>query len=78
MKKFNFNQYFVALIIGVSLIAFIFLNTVNVKTAPSMGVKCEQPNLENEEKNKNSSINLPSIDGAKTIILLVKKFIPAS
>ena len=78
MKKFNFNQYFVALIIGVSLIAFIFLNTVNVKTAPCMGVKCEQPNLDNEEKDKNSSITLPSIDGAKTIILLVKKFIPAS
>ena len=78
MKKFNFNQYFVALVIGVSLIAFIFLNTVNVKNAPSVGVKCEQPNLDNEEKNKNSSINLPSIDGAKTIILLVKRFIPAS
>lgn len=85
MKKINFNQYFLAIVAGVSLVAFTFLNTVNVKTGTEIGVKCEKPSLEKvideedkDAKDKNPSINLPSIDGAKTLIVLIKKFIPAS
>jgi hypothetical protein len=85
MKKLNFHQYFLPTVIAVSLIAFIFLNTVNVKPSHSVGVKCEQPKLEKtvEDENKDvkdqtPNISLPSIDGVKTLIVLIKKFIPAS
>ncbi len=84
MKKLTFNKYFLPLVIGVSILAFIFLNTVNVKPTHSIGAKCGQPQLEKtvednkDVKDPTPSINLPSIDGVKTLIVLVKKFIPAS
>jgi hypothetical protein len=85
MKKTTIKPSYLVLIAAASFCAFIFLNTVKVKNKNSVGVKYEQPKLNNkveeDEKSvehKTPAIALPGIESVKNILVLVKKFIPAS
>jgi hypothetical protein len=86
MKKTNIRPFWFAVISIASLSAFIFLNTVKVNEKSSFGIQYEQPALdkniadddEEKVKSKASNISLPGIEAVKNIIVVVKKFIPAS
>jgi hypothetical protein len=83
MKKLTkINPRLIAIIVFLSLSAFIYLNTVRIKPTPMSSVTSTVKNIEQAQKDElkenKRGIELPNINAAKSLLELLQRVLPAT